>query len=625
MSPATGSIYEPLDETRNEVRFLEILPSDPSSSNIVHCSLKVYSLKDDPDYTALSYVWGDARVTRPVVVNGHTIEVTSNLADALLRLQNGRAQKLWVDALCINQKDDEEKSHQVQQMCDIYKNAKEVVAWLNPGNMDTKRCVEAMRKLAQVADAANIRHIGTPNLESLPQSLLEDVVARVRKHLLASSFADGDLGVVVSMVENAYWKRVWILQEISLAKSSTLIYGPDEMAWSDVRKGWAVLWWLRGFHLTAHLFRFEDYRTTLDMLYRPYIASDWRTPPAAWLSTYVQLQISPSFLTVLYATCNDTTLDCLDPRDRFYALLGFFPNEHRTRLLIDYSSSYADVFVQATTHMLQQDGLFVLAYSGLAGQICETRDAQFPSWVVDWRCTHPRGEGLLSFLRMNEAACEIRVTKSGELAIKAARVAEVIGVVPYTRDLSHIIQSFERIRSQLGMKHAEGADVSLPSLNTMIWRTLMYGDKSILAEDIEALFEKIIQTCGRQRPRSVPPATKTVFEQKDQIAPGIDTNIGLSEHFEELLEKKSPRNLFITAEGIIGSGPPITQVGDIVHAIPGLGVPVLLRIDDNCKGRQRYKLVGLAYVDNMMKLKAGWWDMAEFWATEREVREVILS
>ncbi|KAK3942808.1 heterokaryon incompatibility, partial [Diplogelasinospora grovesii] len=82
-------------------------------------------------YEALSYTWGDPRVTEPVLLNGQEYHATTNLRCALeyLRLPD-RKRTLWVDALCINQADNDERCREVQRMGDIYSKAERLTVWL---------------------------------------------------------------------------------------------------------------------------------------------------------------------------------------------------------------------------------------------------------------------------------------------------------------------------------------------------------------------------------------------------------------------------------------------------------------------------------------------------------------
>jgi hypothetical protein len=85
-------------------------------------------LDQNPEYSALSYVWGDGTARTKIEYNGCEAEVTKNLAEALQHLRHEpESRYLWVDALCINQDNVEEKGHQVALMKDIYAYAGEVV------------------------------------------------------------------------------------------------------------------------------------------------------------------------------------------------------------------------------------------------------------------------------------------------------------------------------------------------------------------------------------------------------------------------------------------------------------------------------------------------------------------
>jgi hypothetical protein len=85
-------------------------------------------------YSALSYVWGDATVTKEIVVNGQNLKVTTNLESALRHLRKlDRALVLWADAICINQNDTAERNSHVLLMGKIYKSAAKVTIWLGDG------------------------------------------------------------------------------------------------------------------------------------------------------------------------------------------------------------------------------------------------------------------------------------------------------------------------------------------------------------------------------------------------------------------------------------------------------------------------------------------------------------
>ena len=123
-----GSIYTPLDIENYEIRILTILPGPPTL--VLRCTLEKTSLITPSKYTALSYCWGDPTVTENIIIGDVDTPVTVNLADALRQLRAMGVDRIWVDALCINQMDRQEKSLQIRNMKFIYSTADIVYAWL---------------------------------------------------------------------------------------------------------------------------------------------------------------------------------------------------------------------------------------------------------------------------------------------------------------------------------------------------------------------------------------------------------------------------------------------------------------------------------------------------------------
>ena len=123
-----NSRYQPLDKDKRLVRFLRMLHDERSS---IACELAVFSLDDQPEHLALSYCWTKADPIYEVQLNGRPFYVRPNLY-AYLELMRSEQQSGWIfiDALCINQSDIEERSSQVALMVDVYREAVGVVVWL---------------------------------------------------------------------------------------------------------------------------------------------------------------------------------------------------------------------------------------------------------------------------------------------------------------------------------------------------------------------------------------------------------------------------------------------------------------------------------------------------------------
>jgi hypothetical protein len=113
------TLYNSLNADENEIRLLDIRPGLFDAP--IQCDLRHASLISDPDFTALSYTWGDPKVRNPIKINGQSLDVTLNLYNALHHMRSlNEVRTFWIDAVCINQDDLEERAAQVLRMCDIY-------------------------------------------------------------------------------------------------------------------------------------------------------------------------------------------------------------------------------------------------------------------------------------------------------------------------------------------------------------------------------------------------------------------------------------------------------------------------------------------------------------------------
>ncbi|KAF9739538.1 heterokaryon incompatibility protein [Paraphaeosphaeria minitans] len=102
-------VYAPLNSSLDEIRLLRLLPG--SDEDRLRCTLSIVSLDDRPHYEALSYVWGDdLEDTFPISLGGHTVQIRRNLHSALRGIRYLDCERiLWIDALCIDQENVEER------------------------------------------------------------------------------------------------------------------------------------------------------------------------------------------------------------------------------------------------------------------------------------------------------------------------------------------------------------------------------------------------------------------------------------------------------------------------------------------------------------------------------------
>lgn len=147
----TAYRYSPLPPEDGAVRLLRLIPSKDGAVGI-KCELFNYSPEPDTDihlYDALSYVWGDSKKVQPISIDDHDYNVTENLHAALLHLRDRYFERIiWIDAICINQTDEQEKGRQIQAMAKIYGQANRVIVWLGAAADESGQTLQCIRATA---------------------------------------------------------------------------------------------------------------------------------------------------------------------------------------------------------------------------------------------------------------------------------------------------------------------------------------------------------------------------------------------------------------------------------------------------------------------------------------------
>lgn len=243
--------------TANEsIRLLRLLPSALKSSPL-RCELQHASLQAEPPpvYDALSYVWGSSNFTETILVDGHECSITKSLDGALRRLrQRWQSRVMWVDQICVNQDDMDERSSQVLLFGKLYRTAKRVVAWL--GASPAREYEEGMGWLRHwlVGLKENVPftelYLSAPSwsLGAIKRKITFGVgrsvpMEKLRLHMTARELRvlERVHGYIAAFDEIPYWSRMWILQEFILARQApTLLLGEGLVFDDDFLQ--AALW-----------------------------------------------------------------------------------------------------------------------------------------------------------------------------------------------------------------------------------------------------------------------------------------------------------------------------------------------------------------------------------------------
>lgn len=140
--------YRELDQAKKETRVIVIGPG--IDQDAIRCVMQTISLLERPlpTYETISYVWGNAALRGTVYVNDHMLDVPLSAEAVLRRMRDAQCERtVWIDSICIDQTDMDDRNYQVQLMCDIYSSTALGLIWLGEDSGDAKETVGSLHAL----------------------------------------------------------------------------------------------------------------------------------------------------------------------------------------------------------------------------------------------------------------------------------------------------------------------------------------------------------------------------------------------------------------------------------------------------------------------------------------------
>ncbi|KAJ8129898.1 hypothetical protein O1611_g3732 [Lasiodiplodia mahajangana] len=349
--------YFVVHESKNEIRLLEL--HSGNFDDDINCSIRHITLVSTLDFTALSYTWGDPKIRKPISVDSQTLGVTVNLFDALRHLRSSRETRtLWVDAVCINQDDLEERSKQVLRMRDIYTFAKTVEVWLGLADDSDYAAMALVRNLGAV--------VSDPE-ESLAKGFYNEYQQAFLD--IFEGAQPRDVRALSQLFKRPWWTRVWVVQELTLADQQAAI----------VRCGEVAVPWL-SFLTTAYAI--ESGWFIVDAIVTgisPEDSVDSFNNGIRMAQCRRENPANPPF-SLLELLCQHRDCESTDPRDKVYGLLGLSGDVGGIGIIPNYNQSPEEIFTDLfKKHVLTTESL---------DMICAVRFPRnfdnLPSWVPDW-------------------------------------------------------------------------------------------------------------------------------------------------------------------------------------------------------------------------------------------------
>ncbi|EOD45301.1 putative heterokaryon incompatibility protein [Neofusicoccum parvum UCRNP2] len=311
------------------------------------------------DYGALSYTWGDQSQKRPILLNDTVVHVGRNLEAALRRFVRypdyADGLKLWVDAICINQRDLQERSRQVRRMGNIFSSALLVTIWLGE-----------LPKVEADGDAA-----GMVALQALVSRCLDDSTTKqaVEKTLQDPQISSALRVAVERLVNVAYWTRTWIIQEKCLGPfNASLLFGPYVFSLIPLRNFLACA------NNIAGAIKTREKAWQILKLMELAVRHQERLPLGNGDEDRKKADMDDLGLLLMLGRLAQTT----DPRDKLYGLMGMIPRYVTQHIEPDYSAPVETVFSDFGRALIQGFNNLNMVLTGNSPSAFNV-----PSWVPD--------------------------------------------------------------------------------------------------------------------------------------------------------------------------------------------------------------------------------------------------
>lgn len=591
--------YSPLDSRKGEIRLVTLLPG--KTGDAIRCTLSTACLDNAPKFTALSYVWGNPSETKPIILDGKPFAITVNLEAGLQVIRKRwRRSVLWIDAICINQKDDQEKNTQVPQMRRLYSEAPKALVWLGPSSPNSERFVSWAK--AQVAKRRST------STASYYWAWLD-----IRAAISGAGKQKRDLAVLqllngyFELQSLSYWTRMWTFQEYLLPRIEPMCRSGNTQPFS--------LTSVFGFGVTDPDGMLDDL-SNLDEEARARLKKDDELVPIvdeALKRRVEKMEYSSSNLLRLPIMRNRTGLDelalllymtsdrqCFDERDKVFALYGMLPAV-QAMYPPDYTKPITQVMLQSAAYIVNVENTSSQLWRRFELRNGRLSDASrlYPSWMPDFtRKDSSSG---------SERRKNIHVDRNGG----AARPLTRPKIGPKRISVEHMTLLFWARNlgaCRVAVRFSDTKSYVLKQVMELLQMDLTGDNVRKATRKPETFGSGLVRACFSPRIVSSIPAETIInafyqFLNSEPSTPPSEASQNLWDDIESAAQDLTGKDLIITKDGCLGISVGGVTDGDIVVIPPDAKVPLVLTPDSStltCEVKY-HKMVGTAIVDGVME------------------------
>ncbi|KAH7314275.1 heterokaryon incompatibility protein-domain-containing protein [Rhexocercosporidium sp. MPI-PUGE-AT-0058] len=525
---------------------------------------------------------GDPEFTSVITLNDVPFSITPRLEEALRHLRYQDTPRiLWVDALCIDQANNSERRYQVGLMRQIYSNCTSGILWL--GSDEEGILARAMTVLTNI-EGHDIESLGFDIEPGFDRGPDEDDRPEYKLH-----WKDWR-AIQELLVKNPVWKRVWIMQELSLAPKFALTSGKAILDWSVIE---SLLGMDR--HYT------DAFHATFGHGSVSRLASDTFST-AQIIKSQRKLcreEIDTTGTTLLDVLARFRFTESTDPRDKVFALLGLASDP--LGITADYSMDVDAVFTDAAVRIINKlQNLDIICQSQWQSFSNPKRRQGLPSWVPDFSWP---GTGTFLFAQRaifgaGRPVCKtpMKLT-SGKMSLNGHFVSSLT---------MHNTTSQANLTNRFGHISVEESWAKI-----MQWWTKCQAvnEQTYLKEDSFQAFWRTI-AADRKRPyrQHMQRLSKEDIAADNALIRAIQD--GTEEHdmlgdmrcYGMILEMLSTSRFCLTDSKHFSMVPVGSETGDMLVVLDGAKVPLVLRPVpcDEPANISAFSVVGGAYVHGLM-------------------------